>query len=227
MLKKLIIFLVIAVVAVPAFSQAGRRQMAANVNLNPLVASVFLSGWGIEGGLEYAVIRPISVKANALYATTNPLKAAGGLDNLGVDFGGVGVDASISVSALRFSLEGRWYPAQNYLEGFFVGGGLQFHRLMASGSLSISYEGESERFDATEGMNTFGVFAGLGYKAVFGKSRVAFTLEPVLDFAWPIMSDIPFKDMNDGLGSDMAGNVAGWALGVLGPRFRLLFGLAF
>jgi hypothetical protein len=159
-----------------------------------------------------------------MYSATDPIKAAA--DFGGVSLGGAGGSVSSDVSTLRFSLEGRWYPAQNYLHGFFLSLGLQYHQITGSVSLEIDYDEKSYDFNIKKGFNTYGLFAGLGYKAIYGKNRVAFSLEPVLDFAWPISSDIPFADMSDDLGS-LASFMVGTALGVRGPRFRLLFGVAF
>jgi hypothetical protein len=226
MLKKLVIVLVIVMAAIPAFSQdwRGNRQMAANVNFNPLVLGLALKGGGIEGGFEYAFMRSFSAKANVMYATADPIKAATDLG--GISLGGIGGSLSSDVSARRFSLEGRWYPAENYLHGFFVSLGLQYHQITGSASLEIDYDGKSYEFNIKEGFNTFGPFAGVGYKAIFGRNRLAFSLEPVLDIAWPFSSDINFDRMSDDLGG-LASLMVGTALGVRGPRFRLLFGVAF
>ncbi|MDR0324451.1 MAG: hypothetical protein LBI12_08415 [Treponema sp.] len=198
-MKKIFVFLVIILIAAPVFAQ--QRHFAITISPSPIIYAPILGGIGIVAGVEFAPLKNFAVKGNFYY--------------VGWDFGKLideaGVDADISM--LRFSVEGRFYPSGNYVEGFFLNGGFQFHRLGAS----FSYEG----IKLSDGLNTYGVYGGAGYKLVFGRSRLGFVLEPTLDFIWPLKSDIPFKDMAAG------SNLFGWILGVKMFRGGLKLGLAF
>jgi hypothetical protein len=208
-MKKLFILLIIFMLTIPVFAQKAEpvnRHVAVSFNPIPLFTGVFLGGFGVDAGLEFAPIRNTSLKAGFFYLGFDPGKF--NITNL----------EKGEISAIRVNAEARWYPEGKYVEGFFLNGGFQYHRLKAAFTL------ENGEKSATTGgeLNTYGLYFGLGYKAVFGDSRAGFTLEPFLDFDWPIKSDIPFDEMDP-----ISGNLLGWALGVKLFRFGLGFGIAF
>jgi len=206
-MKKLFLLTTIVAFAVPAFAGEARerwegdRRMAVTTSITPLVVGAFSGGFGVDVGFEYAFTRSLSAKVNFRFINLDPFN---------FDF----VDSEDSfrprASQLRFNLEGRWYPQENFVQGLFLKGNLQFQRLSSSGSLSW----DDEEMDTL--INTFSAFAGLGYKAVFGSTRRhAFVMEPILDVGWRVVSDWAFVPP------------LGYILGTAGVRFRLLFGVAF
>lgn len=211
-MKKFMFFMIIVFLAAPLFSQESwedNRRIAITLDPNPMIFGLLLGGFGVEAGLEYAFAQQFAVKGIVRYWGFDPIKWFG--DDLD------GVKSNFSV--FRANAEGRWYPSQCYVHGFFLNTGLQYDLFSASGSY---YANTGTRVSLGEGWNTLSIYGGLGYKAVFGKGRVAFIMEPTLDFIWPLYSDIPFSDMGT-----LAGNLVGWALGVKLVRAGLLFGIAF
>ena len=215
-MKKFLMFVIIGVIVFPLFAQedwGSNRQFAITTNPSPLIIGMVLGGFGLNLGFEYAPIQQFAGKFNIQYVGFDPLK-----------WGGVVFDGDDSVNTrlhlymLRMNLEGRWYPQSRYVHGWFVLGGLQYHRLGASASVSL------DDFSANEGagFDTVGIVAGVGYKAIFGSGRAGFVFEPMLDITFPIFSDIPFRDMDV-----IARNMLGILLGVRGVRAGLLFGVAF
>jgi len=105
-------------------------------------------------------------------------------------------------SALRLALEGRWYPQGNAPQGWFVSGSAQFDIF----------------FDPFHRFLSFSVFAGGGYKAIFGSGqRGAFVVEPRLDFGLPLFS--PFDSF------EWSGYNILWGTG--GPHLSVPIGVAF
>ena len=204
-MKRVLIFLAIIMIAVPVFAQNewnGNRHFSINVNPSPFIYAPLMGGFGFSGGVEFAPLSFVSVKGNIYYIGYNLGKY--------VDM----ADDSLKLSMLRFSAEGRFYPSRNYVEGFFLNGGLQFHRIGA--------EFKFDNVSIAGGLNTYSVYGGLGYKIVVGKSRLGFAMEPYLDFIWPIYSDIPFELMDT-----KSSNLFGWMLGVKLFRAGFRMGIAF
>ena len=197
----------IVFLAAPAFAQDGGetpeadRRMAVTVSLAPLVVGAMFGGFGMDAGFEYAFAPFASVKANVRFVNIDPLR-----------FNAVDADYGFRprASQLRYNLEGRWYPQENYVQGFFLNGNLQYQRLFATSSIEVN----DEEMDAS--INTLSGFVGVGYKAVFRSTRRhAFVMEPALDLGWRIFCD---GDLVPPLGQ---------LLGTGGVRFRVLFGAAF
>jgi len=207
-MKKFLLLLLpaITLLAVPAFAQEenegwdGNRRMAVTMSLSPLILGAALGGFGIDTGFEYALTQSVSMKANVRFITFDPLRF-----DIVHDEG-----FRPRASQLRFNLEGRWYPQENYVHGLFLNGNLQYQRLFATSSLVV----DDEELDTV--INTFSAFVGVGYKVVFRSTRRhAFVMEPLLDVGWRIASDSTLVPP------------LGYVLGTNGVRFRLLFGVAF
>ena len=220
-MKKVIVLFVIVLLAAPVFAQQswqGNRQFAVNVSFMPMVEGISLGGFGFEGAAEFAPIRPFSVRASFRYVGFDAFKQLKDTLDYFTD-----IKSSLDIYHLRFALEGRWYPSKKYIHGFFLNGGFQFDRL----SLSAQFKYEKVSIGVGGGLNTYGLLAGLGYKGVFGSSRVAFSIEPAINFVWPLSSDIPFKEISDASGGAGASAVLGWMLGMKLVRAGLRFGVAF
>jgi hypothetical protein len=225
-MKKIIFFLMLVFLTVSVFAKErweGDRQIAVTMNPGPLILGQILGGFGINAGFELAPVEWASLKANIYYIGFDPLKLIGEP----IDYDGEGMMQKITsnVSLLRVNLEGRWYLSGNYVSGWFLNGGLQFHQLSASSSFPL---GDVTLDDTTVGkgkvgiyITTWGICIGGGYKAIFGKNRAGFVFEPVMDLTIPIYSDIPFGNMG------FEGDIIGWLLGIKGLRGGLMFGVAF
>ena len=206
-MKKLFLLPAIIMLAAPAFAQEeeagwdGNRRMAVTVSLTPLIMGAALGGFGIDAGFEHALTQSVSMKANVRYISFDPLS---------FDTVASGDGFRPRASQLRFNLEGRWYPQENYVRGLFLNGNLQYQRLFATSSLVV----DDEELDTL--INTFSAFVGVGYKVIFRSTRRhAFVMEPLLDLGWRIASDSALIPP------------LGHVLGANGVRFRLLFGMAF
>jgi len=186
--------------------------MAVAARISPLLLGSLLNGFGVDAGFEFAPVPLASVRANIRYLGFSP-----------ANFGFVSYDeedgtnsANARLSLIRFNLEGRWYPGGNYVQGWFLSGGLQFQRFAASASLFV----DDAELSGGIGMNTWSAFVGLGHKFVFrSQHRAAFMIEPILDLGWRLASDIPSEVF--------AVPFTGWAMGANGLRFSVLFGVAF
>jgi hypothetical protein len=219
-MKKFLFFPMVAFLTVSIFAKEdweGSRQTAITLNPNPLITGLLLGGAGINAGFEFAPISWASVKANIYYIGFDFLKFVG--DPVFDDEEIIG-PGSLNISLFRANLEGRWYPSGDYVSGLFLNGGLQFHRISASTSLPIS-DVNFGKSKTSIYIDTWGICFGGGYKAVVGKNRAGFIIEPMLDFTWPLRSDIPFDELG------IEGNFLGWLLGVKGLRGSLMFGVAF
>ena len=205
-MKKFFCILVIILIVIPVFAQKswdGNRRMAITINPFTIAYPPAFGGLGIQGGFEFALVEMASIKANVFYVRYDLGKISDNTD---------GSDTILSM--FRLSLEGRWYPMGDYVEGFFVNGGFQFHRLSAKFDFDDAYLGI--------GLNTYSLYGGVGYKIVFGNSRIGFVLEPTLDFIWPVYSDIPFDKMDKS-----SSNILGWMMGVKLFRLGISVGVAF
>lgn len=199
MKKPLLLTVALAALALPAFAWDGNRRMAVTMSVvhplltealvNPLFSEGVRPNFGIDIGFEYAPIPHVSSKVNFRFiAPGSPWVWSG---------------------SMRVSLEGRWYPQGNYVQGWFASGSIQFQR--------------SPRLRGRLDLHTFSFFIGGGYKAVFnGGKRAAFVMEPRLDFGREITGRVAnyyrFFDMDV---FDL------WEAGIYGPRFRLPVGVAF
>jgi hypothetical protein len=222
-MKKILFLLMFVFLSVSVFAKEdweGSRQIAITMNPNSLVTGLILGGFGINAGVEFAPIRWVSVKANIYYIGFDPFKLIGEPLFDDVDGEEIFNPIGFNVSLFRANLEGRWYPLGGYVSGWFLNGGLQFHRISASTSFSVS-EANLGKGKVGIDIDTWGICVGGGYKAVIGKNRAGFVLEPMLDFTWPLRSDIPLNEMG------IEGNLLGWMLGVKGLRGSLMFGVAF
>lgn len=209
-MKKICVFLTALVIITPVFAQEwdANRKMALTINPFPIISGLLLRGIGIEGGFEYAPVSMVSIKADVYYFNVDPSN----WNYTSSDSG------SVNIYFFRASLEGRWYPLEEYVKGFFLNGGLFFHQFGVSAVMSYS----DVIFRTGDQFDTIGVYAGIGTKKTYGNGRVAFVFEPTLDFAWPLYSDIPFNKMDI-----YSSNYAGWYLGVKLFRAGIKFGIAF
>jgi hypothetical protein len=208
-MKKPLVLLIVFLTVIPVFAQEKEekeRRTAITFDPLPLIAGTLLGGFGMNTGFEHAFIRPASVKANIYFIGFNP----GNMIDI--------TEINGYFSMGRFNLMGRWYPLENFVHGWFFNGGMQYHYLMGV----ILYD-EKARTGIQEWYNTFGLHLGAGYKAIFGKGRANFVLEPSLDYVFPLYSDLPFMNEVPVITS----NYIGWILGIKGFRFELLMGVAF
>ena len=156
MKKPILLITAIAVFAVPVFAQEnwnGKRQMA--VTMSIIGPIIFPGKFCMDIGFEYAPVPSAAVKVNLRYRPDG---------------------------FFRVSAEGRWYPQENYLHGYFFGGALQYQRIF---KLSDFFWDAPSKV-ADHPVNILSVFLGTGYKAIFGNERTAFAMEPAMDFGWPI-----------------------------------------
>jgi hypothetical protein len=205
-MKKSLLFLLAALIVVPAFGSDnwdGKRRSAITLDLAPLFVSTFTGGVGISVGYEYAPFNQFGIKLNGhFFSIDDPSEL--------VD----GAHADSILTSFRLSLEGRWYfSSRRYARGLFTNGGFQFQRLDGTFSIDGKQYGD--------GYNALGFILGLGYKAVIGRNRSAFVLEPTFDYVWPLYSKLIY-DLNP----STANNVS-WLLGIRGFRFGLNVGVAF
>jgi len=205
-MKKLFLATTLIALAIPAFGQEGSerwdgdRRMAITANLTPILVGAFTGGFGMGAGFEFAPGPSASARLNLYY--------------IGFDSALMGEEGGDGLHLLRLNLDGRWYPQNVYARGWFLNGGLQYHAIIAP-QVFWGVNGE----DLSGTMNTWSVMAGVGYKFVARSTqRVAFVIEPKLDFVWAVHSDIP----------RMPGDFAlRMILGTGGPRFSLMMGAAF
>jgi len=243
--KKIFIILLLAIVIMPVFAtehaeeeSQGNRRFAVTLDLVPLGTGLIFGGHGLGVGLEYSVLKNFSVKTYFSYThidfaripsfdkdTAYSGKGGPGYPEKGTD---------TAVTWTKFCMEARWYPRENYIEGFFINGGYQFHRfdVRAAGVLTF-YDMDKtiplgpEPYPhppkmAMADADTHNIFAGAGYKFIFGQSRIAPLLEAKLDFTWPLATEIRFDRM-----SDSTSMLVGWMLGVKLFRLGLVFGASF
>jgi hypothetical protein len=219
-MKKTTVFLLAMLIAIPVFadeSWEGDRTMAITMSPTPLIIGTVMGGFGINAGFELALLKSVSVKGNLYYIGFDPLKFVGFNDDMmGFEEGGT---ITSNVSLFRVNAEARYYPEGEYLKGWFVNGGVQFHRISASAR--VTSDGVPGAYaESGIGFNTFGACAGIGHKLIFGTNRVGFVLEALLDYTHPFFTEIP-------LAGDFSDVVIGSLLGTRGFRASLLFGVAF
>jgi hypothetical protein len=165
-MKKIIFLSVIILLTVPAFSQDERDdgkeyfQQAITADIIHTLLGFFQSGGGGSIGYEYAPVQPAAVKASLCFLYSEPRAKQGGY-------------------FFMVNMEGRWYPMQRYVHGFFINGGYQFQRFSAS------------LFHANTAIYNHVIHAGLGYKVIFTKDLNGFVLEPFFNYILPVSSDIP------------------------------------
>jgi hypothetical protein len=217
-MKKITVFLLALLTVIPVFAEEGESEgnktMAITASPGPLIIGTVLGGFGINAGFEISLLKLLSVKGNIYYLGFDPLKFVG-YSEIEAD----GNSYTGNVSLFRANAEARYYPAGEYLEGWFVNAGVQYHRISASARVKHD-EMPGAYEEAGIGFNTFGICVGGGYKLIFETGRVGFVLEPVLDFTWPLFTEIPrFNDFTD--------VIIGSLLGIRGFRAGLLFGAAF
>jgi len=215
-MKKIFIFLAVLMIVSPVFAQKDaleglneledtsvKRQFAILLNPIPLVIGVIGGGFGLEAGVEYAPASMASVKASVYYIGLDPSK-----------WFDVTKEGNARFSITRVSLEGRWYPSEQYVKGFFLNGGFYYHQVNAALRWAD--------VDFGTGLSTYGIYIGIGTKKITGNGRVSFSYEPTVDFTWPISSEIPFNKLDI-----LSSNLLGWVLGVKLVRFGWRFGIAF
>jgi hypothetical protein len=215
-MKKIFVLLAVFMIVSPIFAQrsameglddlgesSGDKQFAVLLNPLPLVFGIIAGGFGFEMGVEYAPVQMASVKGSIYYIGFDPTK-----------WFNVDTSGNANFSILRVSLEGRWYPAEQYVKGFFLNGGFYYHQVNAA----LKWEGGN----FGTGLSTWGFYLGLGSKRVTGNGRVSFSFEPTIDLTWPLSSEIPFDELDV-----FSSNLLGWALGVKLIRFGWRMGVAF
>ena len=220
------------------------RRVALTLDPVPLVTGVAFGGFGLGGGLEYAFMKNFAVKTGFSYTGVDFARIPGfNMDDAGSGKPGPGFPiqgTDTTVSWIKWSLELRWYPGENYVEGFFVNLGYQFHHFTVnSGGFLSFYDTDKEAgppimnplgppyfahppYITMANANTHSIYGGAGYKLVFGQSQSAFALETKLDFTWPISTDMEFDRM-----SNSTGMLVGWMMGVKLFRLGLVMGVAF
>ena len=180
-MKKIFLLIALFAIVVPAFARddwSGNRRMAVTVH------TTLWGPAGIGFGFEYALAPNVSIKIRVLY----------------------GLGRGTGNAFLGFNLDGRWYPRGNYVQGWFLSGGLQF--LLSFADPSIRGEDRAS--------NALSAFVGTGYKLILGSDEVrpAFVYEMAAEAGWRIIHD----------GADP---MTSWLLGMSGPRFRFPIGVAF
>jgi hypothetical protein len=202
-MKKIFVFLTVIALAVPVFAQndgkdwTGNRRTAVYADPTLFLVGPLFGVMGGAAGVEVASLKSFSLCTRIFYVSSISWED---------------IDAHI----LYTSLEARWYPERNYVQGFFLSGGLQYHLFSAEYGFS---DGEIE---PGASYHAFGFLGGVGYKFVFGKKQFGFFLEPSLYYAWPIKTNIPFDETDK-----YSGNVMAMMLGIKFARPSLIFGLAF
>ena len=202
-MKKVVLFLVIIAMAAPVFAQDmgtvnwdGNRRMAVMINPLPLFIVPMIGGFGIGAGFEYAPSPFFSIKPFVNILNLNQRNFWDEEDN-------------DSLFMLRFSTEARWYPLGNFVHGLFTNLGLQYHLL------------NQNLTDVDIGtFHTLGIFWGVGYKFVWGRSRAAFVVEPTIEHSWVLTTSIPEID-------PLVDHAIGWLLGIRWFRVGLKVGVAF
>ena len=167
----------------------GKRQMAVTMSIiHPLLTGALGKVFCMDIGFEYAPVPSAAVKVNLRYEHDR---------------------------FFRVSAEGRWYPQENYLNGWFVGSTLQFQHIF-----KLSHFLWDTTEEVNHSVNIFSVFIGTGYKAIFGSERTAFAIEPAVDFGWPValgrFIEYPYNY-----------DFSPWMAGVGGLRFKVPIGVAF
>jgi hypothetical protein len=213
--------LLMAVAAVSTFAQenwdSGRRK-AVTFNPSPFILGSMYGGFGGGGGFEYAFIPQISGKSQLYFVIFDPSRMSSQ------------ITGDPYVSSLRFTLEGRWYPMEKSVHGLFANCGLQFQQLFGKFNLN-EYEWIYDDVTETghdylkpvvkfDNNGTFGIYTGLGYKFIFGKSRTGLVLEPTLDYIWSANFGSFLAKL------DSLSNLY-WELGIQGVRFTVHIGASF
>ena len=170
-MKKIAAFLLILFICFSAFAEDSwrfNRRMAVNLDMFPVFFGIGYNGFGISAGSEYTFNPSISVKTNLYYLDINssehwhPVKK------------------DYYFRSFRFQTEGRWYPMGRYLHGIFINGGLQYQGVYGS---YIHYDSRDNRIIRQfDGFNSIGVYKGIGYKLIFGRSRSGVFVEPVVEY---------------------------------------------
>jgi hypothetical protein len=202
-MKKIIFLLIAVLLTTPAFSQDEGKEYFRHALTSDLIHT-FLGftqgGSSASLGYEYALVRPASVKTSFCFLSLKP-------------------EPKPSGNIFMINVEGRWYPMQNYVRGFFINGGYQFQRFTASlFNTNTDEEDGEETVKLSGAVYNHGIHAGLGYKVIFGKNLNGLVLEPFISYIFPVSSDIP------------SGKMAGpdrWLLGTSGFRGGLTLGYAF
>jgi hypothetical protein len=104
--KKIAVLLLVLMTAVPVFARDngdGEKKIAITMNPGPLIIGTILGGFGMNIGVETAILKWLSVKGNLYYIGFDPIKFAG-YDEID------GAGYSSNVSLFRANAEVRWYP---------------------------------------------------------------------------------------------------------------------
>ena len=216
-MKKLLMLILVFSILVPVFAQEkeswrGKRLMA--VTTDP---ASWVTGFGFSTGFEYAFSPMFTGKTQVYYLNQYPNTWA------------YDIKADTSVSTLRFTLEGRFYPMERNVQGVFASAGMQYMHLFGKFTY---YEYDWEFDEATQTSSSkekstdysdggaFGVYLGIGYKWVIGRSRYGLCIEPSLDY----IRSFHFSGLspyNKGEYDQI------YSMGTQGVRFSLNLGIAF
>ena len=182
--------------------------MAVTMNPFPLIITPLdshHSGLGIGFGLEYAFLDSFSARFAVSYASLDLDQAK--LLNL--------EDDEAQASIVNISLEGRWYPQQRFVEGWFFSAGFSFQ--LASPEAIPIMEGAHVDL-GEEWVHTLSVFPGLGYKWIFRSfSRVGLSVEAMTDLGFTVLSNAPRAYLE---------LPSSWQMGMTGTRVGIVFGVS-
>jgi hypothetical protein len=190
-MKKIIFLSVVVFLTVPAFSQddgdGGKEYFQQALTTDIIHTFLGFFGGGGSIGYEYAPVQPAAVKASLCFLYLEQSSKQCGF-------------------FFMVNTEGRWYPMQKYIHGFFINGGYQFQRFSAP------------LFNTNTAVYNHVIHAGLGYKVIFTKDLNGLVLEPFINYILPVSSDIPPGTLT---------TPKRWLLGTGGFRVGLSLGTAF
>ena len=221
-----------------SLSRDTNTRFAVTLDPVPLGMGLIFGGHGIGVGVEYAAYKNYSVKANFSYTHIDFAEIPSfDKDTAKSGRGGPGYPkpgTDTTVTWFQMSLEGRWYPWGNNINGFFVNAGYQFHRFLTTADGVLTFYDTDKTIPlgpepfphpprmAMADADTHNIYGGAGYKFIFGQSRFAPLLEVKLDYTLPLYTEIQFSRMDDSTSM-----LVGWFLGVKLARLGVLFGVTF
>ena len=149
------------------------RKMAVNFDLFPFFFAVESGGIGFRTGFEYALNNSISIQANLCYLAVHSSRYW-----YNWDYDDEEIYRFSYLHSFRFQIECRWYPAGHYLRGIFINGGLQYQGVYSR----YWFDNSGDLTQQSGGLNSFGIYKGIGYKLVIGRTRQGLILEPVIEY---------------------------------------------